>query len=1462
MKHRILSSAFVVLLAGIFFLSTPSSVQANKCGINVGPYYGEAEQVRALTNEGGWIVALGTNGDCGKFQDGIFGKGLNVALRGYNNGRPFTDQEAAAWTATLGQLDTKGQKVYFMPWNEPNHTNEGGGDNAALESYNYTALLKQHLNEAGLLNSKVVLLSPMVNKLHPNYPSWFDNVPGGRDAYYGLTSGSSINEYDQALSQNNYRACVANSPYDNNCRYGELNLPNEKFALESGVTGTGGGGYLHYRDDELIEMLTTSWTKAWRDDGSFRMFAIFSYDPHVPGDWDLYTAPQVTNFYRSTCTPGSVDMMSVAQEDIMAEGSAFQTWLANNSHDLSKCDEGCGYAPAAKQDLCTGVNRSEDDSATTKFYIAPIEGIDVSATAVRDGLVRQGYEAYCAMPKQAVSEDYSGEIEAFWNTGGDRTFDLNPVFMIDLAQAQYPLLRDSDRKGQLKADFESFWSIQDGGGPDYSTNELSSAPIESLLSEEQRCVQGVNNLFAQKEMCEKLSDPSTCALYPVSINNTSFTVETLINTYQSKAGNKTPQEMCRSIMQKMDSKNPSNQSTRLFTGLTNIPLSVEKAYRLAFLVIKITNVQERKPLFSFFAFNAKPRDQVLVVAFKIPDVITDKPIKGFLDSSAYPSFSDGAMLTRDSLLTTKQTEVRIETEQTRRNNLIGKLAEVEEQSESSEIYCIEKNNAGGSESCKDPVVKALTDLVNAQSGDKLSCPGEDKIDDAYTILEPTSLGGLTTSPVFSPELGGELLSNIFNSLGGATGIDTSKQTFTSEIFVSNNTKHQSGDGGIEVGMYFVYPVGYELADIESILKNSFLTKDQITLLESDKHFNERFEMLGDKKTLTENSASSDFLSDLEPRCFTDDQGNHQCFGIKLDFIAKPLQVLGARLGYYMRAIQRTLAKETSNVQEYLASCETVEEFLLDRCAGVGQKEPQSSITYCGMKELSITNSSTSQFTVCKTNAPATDCDAIAPGSDSYFLDRSSSYSLQIATRILDGATLITTGSVVTMNPGQGYEEGDSMARCGKSPENLGTATQIWYLPADVPESEVRSAQTWIDKGSKLTPITGTNEWTNVVINLQVKPGYYMLPSETFGCLSRVVSWAGRDGQESQERFILGSSVIPVGIGSKGRDSYCAKATYNSNMPGGPGGDFYKNESFGCSINEPSTDEPGFNLKLNNSCGGLNSSFEDISLWTDLLKLEVKVPGLAMYEKMFGRKFVIPGGEGSCDSLFPNTIREVPCDQVSNNDVGTIANFGKEINFDIEYWDGDMTNFKLPSQELWSAIKDAEARHSCDPLLVLAVAHSESRTFTNHTIPNKEASALGVFQFTPGSWNIWKTYQPAAVSMIAPQQKCAQGLSQPPTFTESVKNSLDFSSPTNIKAAADSACRLIMWTGMQDHPYEKKSFIRAFAIEGENSYKQVWNIYAKKQADYVWRLWMKLREETGKDAVAPPINYPYPCDTPA
>jgi murein DD-endopeptidase MepM/ murein hydrolase activator NlpD len=145
-------------------------------------------------------------------------------------------------------------------------------------------------------------------------------------------------------------------------------------------------------------------------------------------------------------------------------------------------------------------------------------------------------------------------------------------------------------------------------------------------------------------------------------------------------------------------------------------------------------------------------------------------------------------------------------------------------------------------------------------------------------------------------------------------------------------------------------------------------------------------------------------------------------------------------------------------------------------------------------------------------------------------------------------------------------------------------------------------------------------------------------------------------------------------------------------------------------------------------------------------------------------------------------------------------------FEITYWNGAPVRFYAP-KEVWDPLLEASKEIGCDPLLVLAVAHSESSTYNNTAV--SPVGAAGVWQFMPGTWaHAWN------------------GTGELPDRTD-------------IPRAAEAACRHIQNDlGFADET-EHDSFVAAFT-GADGSW--TWNQH-EPQADYVWRLWTELKNQT-------------------
>ncbi len=865
-----------------------------------------------------------------------------------------------------------------------------------------------------------------------------------------------------------------------------------------------------------------------------------------------------------------------------------------------------------------------------KYYIQPIKGLkEKNKELIRDDLVRQGYEARCAAPSFDIILNQEGvdamhrylkcgpqgcnhpEGAVFGGVGipgapdtlgpnpkGDRVVSL---LSVDYRDALIPVLRDQNRLPQLKRSLEDFYGYREPSvDNNYNLAEMRSSAINSLLSNNQRCVQSAISLIQRKQMCDKLEDPSACALYETKVPETNLTVKQLLDAYTAYSSSASPtgevyhHDVCTKII--------SGPDTELRRGMMNLPLQIQNAYRLAFLVTTIrTAVPSSSTMLNLFQHPKRgpinvapdPKHVVIVTAFKVPDITTNKGTIEGEPESGDTEFNDPALLTRDVLTPSKITQKLNKDGDEERKKLLtmGRyVSSIPQDDKTMEIEC--KLEGIGGQQCLDATTGALVDIINAQSlieaqnGKlteeqkkemtqtqreqlfKLDCDDETPFDTVDYIFDPASLDPLKDpGRVFKTDWGVAILENLFTDQTHMVPPGNPASALNPMYADTNNNKTGGWHWGLKsvfyvtkdnagafgksepartVKHFIVYPEGYDLKTVEAVMSGTFFSSNQIADLRDKSDQYQNFEIKDDKITFTGGSISETFedktdcdQSGVDP---VTGQPKYTCpqktFGFSLTTNKEPYHagVLGAKLGYWTHTIQLQLQRAASLTHKYLENCDSTEDFLLDACGG--------------------------------------------------------------------------------------------------------------------------------------------------------------------------------------------ATISQVAVGAN-----------------------------------------------------VSAELSDIS------------------------------------------------------------------SFEIMYWYNKNIIFRPPSQELWNAIMAASKKHGCDPFLVLAVANSESQTYTNHTTPNA-AGALGVFQFT-GSWNLW--WKPNATGV----NQCM--LHQPPTFST---DGLDYSSPTNIPAAADAACRLILWTGAQRYYNNQAEFIRAFSQRGDNQYGQIWNAHAP-QADYVWRLWNELVKRANKSPVTPPAGYPYP-----
>lgn len=603
-----------------------------------------------------------------------------------------------------------------------------------------------------------------------------------------------------------------------------------------------------------------------------------------------------------------------------------------------------------------GYDTSQYDSYNVdddEFYIQPIKGIIPSSTdpttrelwgvggsrqtsVIRDDLIKQGYEAHCAtpgfkivfekigqqwmdtflkLPNTPIGVAYGASIlypsNADWLVEGT---PFRSTLTVDYQELLTPLFRDVSDKKFLMTSLEEFFGYKDQA-ENPSDAEINSSAINSLVTNQQRCILSVNMLLKEKEMCQKLVNPNSCALYPRPVTNTDWTVkqtldnyQTFVNQHQSDliqeklSGQADDPDTIRYVCRELVASNQPYVDEELKSALLQVPLTLDRSYRLAFLVttIEMKYTKGTKSIFNLYEHpNAgffsggpsKPKHGILVTAFKVPDITTNQGSGG----NGNTAWLDAASLTRNSLLTKEQIEKVNENDADRTEEILqeAKKYDVDSQTSSDEIFCIVGQAAGGvgAPECHDPLSKALTDIVNTQANISKSgssdynlfeteCPELDR-ESNDTISDLGSFGDTSLdSKLYTTEFGADLLNQLFIDSTHLLNKDESKpNTQFAETWREGDPEYEDHNpwGGlndwglknifyvvpkmkeagwpysdccdpVEVKHFLVYPEGYTLKTIEETLAGSFFSQDQLASLQTKSEEYDRFDSHGSQVT--------------------------------------------------------------------------------------------------------------------------------------------------------------------------------------------------------------------------------------------------------------------------------------------------------------------------------------------------------------------------------------------------------------------------------------------------------------------------------------------------------------------------------------------------------------------------------------------------------------------------------------
>lgn len=586
-----------------------------------------------------------------------------------------------------------------------------------------------------------------------------------------------------------------------------------------------------------------------------------------------------------------------------------------------------------------------------EYYLTPIKGLlSNDKGEFYSELINQGYEAHCSVPKISIIGDVSMDaaVRQILAATDGVLLEVDSQQNYDLSDAHIPLIRDQDQKATLFSSIEDYWGYKDTKETDPIAQKIASAPIYSLTPLLQQCVFQKKMLETIEAMCSKLTEPATCALdTPIpapsySSEESEYTSLELLATLRQN-----PDLTCTKIANHYSEL--SEQEKKLADNLSNVPLYLDKAYRLAFLVLSAETKGETPStgwnfLRAFTAGNETPNQpshEVRVLAFRIPDTTTNRD---YLSDIFY---KDSLQLTRDVLLTNAQIEdIKKEALAKRElDTLPGSTTKI---------------NCSGSEYCKNQVVSALVDFVNFRTEDESLCSANP--DNLAYEDGGESTNGIFDSADINPSSG--TIHNLDNQSGdviealGENQIDTKLPEdgndnlafkFLSVFNVSNWAKGTQGFSDTNIEGFLIIPQGTELASVENALGGLIYTQKELDNLiaksAQDQSIDEydyanyfKISNAGQGfDSTTAKTGTYQVITCLDPNdlttCETQEKNAEAKNMVVTDQDANPNEkdleprIFGAKLGFFMRKIQQSLHNIGSETWNFIASTETTEEYL-------------------------------------------------------------------------------------------------------------------------------------------------------------------------------------------------------------------------------------------------------------------------------------------------------------------------------------------------------------------------------------------------------------------------------------------------------------------------------------------------------------------------------------------------------
>lgn len=549
----------------------------------------------------------------------------------------------------------------------------------------------------------------------------------------------------------------------------------------------------------------------------------------------------------------------------------------------------------------------------------------------------QGYQAQCAYPKWKISPETYNDLDAYFASYDEATFQAEAVYNVDGSKMKIPIYRGKQANDATykSSDYEGFFgALRPNDVVDSTQPEINNTGAAyHLLTPSNQCVSKINNLKAIAMLCDTLTEVENCPLdtdVPDAPIKKKLDVLAQFNKYNKmKIDDPLDCEDIASIWNDDFANKGITQAqfAALQTSIQNTTLSFENLYRIGFLVLAPKQDVDEGNGADNFWFLATPskvnkeRHAPIVIAFKIPELATNKSFTIAKETN----YKDSSEIVGDVLMSLEENSRRNETELERRTDFLQKISD--KRGGGAIINC------NGMAACGDgPLLTtlnhALVDIIN----------GSDKKCDSAPVEE--------VKYTFNSALAQLERDTFFDRYRTVIPKPAASQSFSWELTITDDQRGANSE--IEVVSYLVLPLGAELRMVEKSLEGLFDIDSYQAMVAANKLADgtagvpDYFPLVGDESSLAPSSDEQKFVNNAgTPGCVNVPIVGPVGTGCKQSSIgaklteSKPatddLRILGAKLGWLIRKLQENFTQSDDPAHKTAHYCKTIDGLISGNC---------------------------------------------------------------------------------------------------------------------------------------------------------------------------------------------------------------------------------------------------------------------------------------------------------------------------------------------------------------------------------------------------------------------------------------------------------------------------------------------------------------------------------------------------